>query len=484
MVSPPIQGMSLSESIAIQPTQEGQCCRRRTALVMAASDAACFILALSIALVLSPLLGYPLHQHMVLDGVSVVAATLCTIAAASLYPALGTDVVVESKRLVECVAFVHLGNICFLFFTRANGYRPFALTFFALAVILSPFGRSLVRIFLSRAHWWGESVLLIGAGQPLYDVVQFLQQSPRLGLHPARILDEAGWSECTPGLPVFHRLDTVLHVDQQPKIQTAIVVRGPSGELPFADTQAAYRSAFSKVIVVSPEISRLYRFSTETIFGGHLSQQISQALILEADLRLKRTLDILFASGLIALLSPILLLIAIAVKLTSPGQVFFRHQRIGKNGIPFHVWKFRTMVRDADVRLAERLANSEDAREEWQRDQKLRNDPRITPIGGFLRRFSLDEFPQFWNVLRGEMSIVGPRPICYEEISRYGEDFTAYSKVRPGITGLWQVSGRNEMSYANRVGIDAYYVKHWSPWMDLYILVRTFNAVSSSRGAY
>jgi lipopolysaccharide/colanic/teichoic acid biosynthesis glycosyltransferase len=177
-------------------------------------------------------------------------------------------------------------------------------------------------------------------------------------------------------------------------------------------------------------------------------------------------------------------LVALAVKLTSPGPIFFRHQRIGKDGIPFHVCKFRTMVRDADVRLAERLANSEDARQEWQRDHKLRNDPRITPIGGFLRKFSLDEFPQLWNVMCGQMSVVGPRPISYEEIARYGEHFAAYSKVRPGITGLWQVSGRNEMSYANRVGIDTYYVDHWSPWMDLYILVRTFTAVSSSRGAY
>jgi Undecaprenyl-phosphate galactose phosphotransferase WbaP len=484
MLSDPLQGIRLSESLVTQPTNEGQCCRGRTALAIIFSDAACFTVALCVALILCPLLGYPLHQHIVLDGVTVIVATLCTIAAASFYPALGTDVVLESRRLVECVAFVHVCNICSLFIVHANGYQPFALTFFALAVILSPFGRSLVRIFLSRTRWWGEPVLLIGAGQPLYDVVKLLQQSPRLGLRPAKILDEADWSECISDIPVFHRLDTVLQLDQQPKIQTVIVVRGPSGELPFADAHRVYSASFSKVIFVSPEISRLLRFSSETIFGGELSQQISQALLLETDLRLKRTLDLLLASCLITFLSPILLLIAIAVKLTSPGLVFFRHQRIGKNGVPFHVWKFRTMVRDADVRLAERLANSEDAREEWQRDQKLRNDPRITPIGGFLRRFSLDEFPQIWNVLRGEMSMVGPRPICYEEISRYGEDFTAYSKVRPGITGLWQVSGRNEMSYANRVGIDAYYVKHWSPWMDLYILVRTFNAVSSSRGAY
>ena len=484
MESHPLQGIRFSKSLATQPSQEGQCCRRRTALVMLASDAACFAIALGIALVLSPMLGYRLHQNIALDGLSVIVLTLCTLAGASLYPALGTDVVLESKRLVECVALVHLGNICFLYFTRANGFRPFELTFFALSVILSPFGRSLVRMFLSRAHWWGESVLLIGAGQPLYDVAQFLQKSPRLGLHPVKILDEAGWSERIPGLPVFHRLDTALDLDQQPKIQTVIVVRGPSGELPFADAQPSFSALFSKVIVVSPDITRLHGFSTETIFGGDLSQQISQSLILEADLRIKRTLDILSAACLLVLLSPLLLVIAIAVKLTSPGNIFFRHQRIGKNGVPFHVWKFRTMVRDADVRLAERLANSEHAREEWQRDHKLRNDPRVTPIGGFLRKFSLDEFPQLWNVLRGEMSLVGPRPICYEEISRYGDAFAAYSKVRPGITGLWQVYGRNEMSYANRVGIDAYYVQHWSPWMDLYILVRTVNAVSSSRGAY
>lgn len=484
MLSNPIQEISLSKSIFTQPSGADQCCRGRTAFVMVASDATCFSLALLAAMMLCPLVGYPSHQKIVLDGCAVVLLTLITIAAASLYPALGTDVVLESKRLVECVTVVHLGNICILYFTHANDVRPFAFTFWALAIVLSTFGRSLVRRFLSRADWWGESVLVIGSGQPLYDLVDFLKKSPRLGLRPAKVVDAAGWSERIPDLPVFHRLDTILPHQHQARLQTAIVVRGLAGELPFADAQSRYAGSFSRVIVVSPDISRLHGFSGETILGGDLSRQISLALILEADRRLKRSLDLLLAGCLSVLVSPLLLLVALAVKLTSPGPVFFQHQRIGKDGVPFHVWKFRTMVRDADVRLVERLANSEDAREEWQRDHKLRNDPRITPIGSFLRKFSLDEFPQLWNVLRGEMSLVGPRPICYEEISRYGDHFASYSKVRPGITGLWQVSGRNEMSYANRVGMDTYYVEHWSPWMDIYILVRTFNAVSSSRGAY
>jgi Undecaprenyl-phosphate galactose phosphotransferase WbaP len=451
---------------------------------MVASDMVCFVLALCGAILISRWVGHPFRYNRVLDGFVVTLATVLTLCAASLYPALGTDVVQESKCLVECVALVHLANICFLYIFAADGYRSFALSFCALSMLLSPCGRAILRRLLSRLHWWGESVLVIGSGQPLYQVVEFLQKSHRLGLHPAKVVDEANWSERPADLPVVQSLDSVLSSDRRPRIRTAIVVRGLSGEIPFADSYTKYRAAFSKFVVVSPDISRLHGFSGETIFGGTLSGQISQSLMLEAGLRLKRSIDLVFSASLLVCTSPLLLLVALAVKLTSDGPILFRHQRIGKDGIPFQVCKFRTMVRDADVRLAERLANSEDDRQEWQRDRKLRNDPRITPIGGFLRKFSLDEFPQLWNVLRGEMSIVGPRPICYEEISRYGEQFAAYSKVRPGITGLWQVSGRNEMSYSNRVGIDTYYVDHWSPWMDLYILVRTFKAVSSSRGAY
>jgi lipopolysaccharide/colanic/teichoic acid biosynthesis glycosyltransferase len=142
------------------------------------------------------------------------------------------------------------------------------------------------------------------------------------------------------------------------------------------------------------------------------------------------------------------------------------------------------MVSDADALLADRLAANPALRMEWECDQKLRIDPRVTPVGSVLRKFSLDELPQLWNVIRFEMSIVGPRPICSAEVSKYAEYFADYSRVLPGITGLWQVSGRNKTTYQERVQLDTYYVNNWSPWLDLYIIARTFGAVLSARGAY
>lgn len=198
----------------------------------------------------------------------------------------------------------------------------------------------------------------------------------------------------------------------------------------------------------------------------------------------KRLLDLLIAVPALLAVLPVMLAISAAIKLNSAGSILFGHRRVGKNNATFRAWKFRTMVADADLLLSERLAASAALRVEWERDHKLRNDPRVTRIGAILRKFSLDELPQLWNVVRGEMSIVGPRPICSAEISKYAEYFADYSRVLPGITGLWQVSGRNQTTYQQRVEFDTYYINNWSIWLDLYIIARTFKAVLGARGAY
>jgi Undecaprenyl-phosphate galactose phosphotransferase WbaP len=194
-------------------------------------------------------------------------------------------------------------------------------------------------------------------------------------------------------------------------------------------------------------------------------------------------LSIVIIGGLLSL--PLIALIALLIKISSPGPVIYGQQRIGFRGSRFRAWKFRTMVRDADKVLDKYLAANPRLREEWEKNHKLQNDPRVTTkIGRWLRRTSLDELPQLWNVLLGEMSLVGPRPIVKAEISKYGESFDLYTKVLPGITGLWQISGRNNTTYAERVRLDSYYVRNWSPWMDLYILARTFKVVLRGEGAY
>lgn len=197
-----------------------------------------------------------------------------------------------------------------------------------------------------------------------------------------------------------------------------------------------------------------------------------------------RAFDILAATGILLLASPVLLVIALAVWMMDGGPAFFSQSRIGRNGRHFRCMKFRTMCVDADARLAKLLASDENARREWHADHKLRVDPRITRLGQFLRKTSLDETPQLINVVRGEMSLVGPRPIVDAEVVRYGHRFAAYCAQRPGITGLWQVSGRNDVSYRRRVALDTAYSNRKSLALDMRILVATVPAVVLRRGSY
>jgi lipopolysaccharide/colanic/teichoic acid biosynthesis glycosyltransferase len=201
---------------------------------------------------------------------------------------------------------------------------------------------------------------------------------------------------------------------------------------------------------------------------------------------IKRSGDIVFSLAVLTLGSPVLLLLGLLVKVTSRGPVFYVQQRVGRGYRSFGCIKFRTMRRDADKVLSAVLAQSPDLEEEFRNDFKLRNDPRITRLGKFLRRSSLDELPQFLNVLRGEMSVVGPRPIVRKELPRYGDRMDEVLAVRPGLTGLWQVSGRNNLSYEKRVKLDLRYARHRSLRMDLKIIARTFLVILDprDRGAY
>lgn len=199
---------------------------------------------------------------------------------------------------------------------------------------------------------------------------------------------------------------------------------------------------------------------------------------------LKQMFDFAGALGAAVVLLPVVVIIACVIKATSRGPVFFAHERIGRGGARFKAWKFRTMVIGGEELLRLHLAESPTAFDEWRRNQKLRSDPRVTRFGRWLRKSSLDELPQFWNVLRGEMSIVGPRPIVDDEVAKYGEAFHLYTAVKPGITGLWQVSGRNTTTYARRVELDCIYVRSWSPWLDFSIVARTLPTLARGRGAY
>jgi Undecaprenyl-phosphate galactose phosphotransferase WbaP len=244
--------------------------------------------------------------------------------------------------------------------------------------------------------------------------------------------------------------------------------------------QGEYQSPESRTAAIEDSYSYTEAVSRPVLrnaFDGTPSELFRYRVI-------KRCLDVI----LILLCSPVILLmigaVAILVVLSSPGPIFYSHRRIRKNGAFFSMWKFRTMcVNSAEV-LEDHLAKHPEARAEWNQTHKLRHDPRITRIGAILRRYSLDELPQFWNVLAGHMTLVGPRPIVAAEVEKYGDCFDCYCRVKPGLTGLWQVSGRSELTYDERVALDCEYVNHWSLRRDLRILMRTFTAVVNQDGAY
>lgn len=198
----------------------------------------------------------------------------------------------------------------------------------------------------------------------------------------------------------------------------------------------------------------------------------------------KRAFDVLVSSVALLFVLPFFALLALMIKLQDGGDVFFVQKRIGAGGRVFNCIKFRTMVVDAQARLEHLLATDMDARAEWMANQKLTKDPRITALGRFLRKSSLDELPQLWNILCGDMSVVGPRPIINNEVEKYGTHFEEYAAVRPGLTGLWQVSGRSETTYDERVELDAKYVQEWSFLSDVAIVFKTVPAILMSKGAH
>jgi Undecaprenyl-phosphate galactose phosphotransferase WbaP len=246
--------------------------------------------------------------------------------------------------------------------------------------------------------------------------------------------------------------------------------------------QAEYQSPESRIAAIEdsysyPEVAEGRRLTLVQRTDELPSQLFRYRVV-------KRFVDVFLVLFSLPLTMLAIGLVSAMVMLSSPGPIFYSHRRIRKHGAFFSMWKFRTMcVNSAEV-LEDYLAQHPEARAEWNKTHKLRHDPRITPIGSFLRRYSLDELPQLWNVLTGQMSLVGPRPIVAAEVEKYGDYFGCYCRVKPGLTGLWQVSGRSELTYDARVALDCEYVNRWSLRKDIVILSKTFSSVVNQDGAF
>jgi len=291
------------------------------------------------------------------------------------------------------------------------------------------------------------------------------------------------------GMQLLQREDRVVTAGSASDLE-AMLVSGMAHAVllasPLPDTSQMVELCLRRYVTVYAlgGTVRTLPYPSDVLFVGSTPVlKVRDLLVVGVGARIKRLMDVLLAGLGIVIFSPLLLVLALLVKLTSRGPVLFGHRRLGEGGRPILVYKFRSMIVDAETRLREMLDADPALRAEYEAAYKLRDDPRITPLGRWLRRTSLDELPQLFNVLHGDLSLVGPRPIVADEIAKYGPASATILRVSPGVTGLWQVSGRSDLDYAERVRLDMDYIMHWSLWLDLRILAATVPAVLRRKGA-
>lgn len=404
-----------------------------------------------------------------------------------LYPGVGISPVEELERVTKSTSlgFLLISSLSLWFQSSPFFSHPIIITTCLATIVMVQLARWLTRIIGTQTGIWGEPVIVIGDGPRTSWVVNYLLERKRLGFIPVIILEATGQNLTAP-IPTIH-LDNFYSTSHfsQIGVHTAFIVmrENPSPELKLIAQGKTFD--FSRYILVS---NSEWMGSSGIIprdLEGMLGLEIRQNLLSPSFRVVKTLLDYFLIISTAMLVAPLIALIAIGVRIDSRGPIFHRSERLGKNGKRIHALKFRTMIDDSDRILLDHLDQHPELKAEWNTYRKLRgNDPRVTRLGAFLRKTSLDEIPQLWNVLKREMSLVGPRPILPSEEGIYGQLIAEYSQVLPGITGLWQVSGRNQTTFAQRTMFDEYYLRNWSIWLDIYILLRTILVVIRRHGAY
>lgn len=460
--------------------------RRRMGLRMALTDLTVLFAVITIVTLLRFILGGTFSLATYATLLPVVALFPVVFAMADLYPGTLMPPHEELKRfcLTVTACFLVLGTLTF-FSREAEAYSRMVFFFsWLLSMAIIPATRAWMRGRLVSRGRWGIPAILFGTGSASSIMVQNARLRPRIGLKIIGVVTESA-TELTEfeGVPVLGTLADVERIAAAYPGSYAIVPEDPD-QCGHNNLVAHLDRLFTRIIMLPNADALSKRWATARDIGGMVGLEMRQNLLDNNRLLAKRTLDFCAALGGLLALSPFFLIMAVWIKTDSKGPVFFGHTRIGMDGKPIKVWKFRTMATNGAEVLARLLKEDEGCRKEWEESQKLRNDPRITKAGKFLRKTSLDELPQLWNVLRGDLSLVGPRPIVEEEKDRYKDSYALYSRIRPGITGLWQISGRNLTSYDRRIDLDSYYVRNWSIWFDIYILAKTIPVVLTGHGAF
>ena len=463
--------------------------RLQMGALLAGADIFSFLCASFLAIGIRVVFGEHLRFDLFLQTLPTLLISMVFFALTGLYPAVGMSPVEELRKLGSTTTLVVLALTASSFWVRnANDYSRLTLTLsWLFSIALLPLNRDLMRTMAVRLNIWGEPVAIIGYDKQGQWALDFFQKNPKIGFRPVVILEPSGREISSPPNVRISKVNALYPkegVGSLTDVKTALIM--------ISDVPAKFMSLISsnqkggwERLILMPNLEQISSFGVMSFdFGGVLGLEVRHNLLDLRQQSIKRVMDILVVifGGLI--ISPILLLLVSLLFLETKGTVLYGHTRIGKDGKRFLAWKFKTMVNNADQKLQQYLDANPEMKREWETTHKLKNDPRVTRLGKILRRYSLDELPQLINVFKGEMSLVGPRPIVEDEVHHYGDLFDPYTWVRPGITGMWQVSGRSDTAYKKRVHFDEYYVRNWSIWLDIYILARTFLVVFFGQGAY
>jgi Undecaprenyl-phosphate galactose phosphotransferase WbaP len=405
----------------------------------------------------------------------------------NLYPGVSLAPSEEMRRFFIGSLMAYSGIIMARLIERGDWdsiNTAFFLSFIFSTLILL-IVRSITHWFLHKTRLGGIPTVIYGCGSTGKLVADCLMGSIRSGYVPVLFLDDIILSEDEyRDIPVIHDLSAGPEIVKRYNIKMAIVAMPELAAQKLKHLLNTSVSAFRYNVIIPNFFNISSIWMSVMDFSGVLGIETSNKLRQFWNLVIKRFIDlcVVIIGGI--LLLPFFLLVILLIKINSPGPVLYKQKRIGKNGKYFNAYKFRSMVIDAEQQLQKILDTDPAYKKEWEDSHKLQNDPRITSIGRIMRRTSIDEFPQMINILKGEMSLVGPRPIVDDEVKKYGEDFNRIFSIRPGLTGLWQVSGRSDKNYHDRVAYDTYYLQSWSVWLDLWIIFKTFGAVIQGRGAY
>ena len=417
------------------------------------------------------------------SALAILGGGLLVYALAGLYQRRFAHPALEMQRIGALTLLT--GAVAAGVLVAATGPGPIPILFLVgglVGAVIMPVCRALFRILFARASWWGFPAVIVSEGGSGAVIHNTLARWPEIGIRPVALLGDDASTEGAPGLlRGGHEMAPYLarHFD----IPYTILALPSLSHAGRANLVARYSKFFAHVFVVADPAGAPALWTTGRSGDGLFGYGVRNVALRPGARFVKRLADLFGAAVGTLVLAPVLALIAVLIRMDSGGAVFYRQERMGAQGRIITILKFRTMYEDADQKLADILAKDPERRREYDRYHKLKDDPRVTRIGKYLRRYSLDELPQILNVLRGDMSLVGPRAYMPSELTKMDGLARAVLQSPPGMTGLWQVSGRNHLSFADRVNLDVHYIQNWSPWLDLYLLVRTGPVVLSGEGA-